>query len=50
MTINHEAQMALIDTNQVKMEEVFLPYAIGKEGKTYFEIVSTQGYLLPRGK
>ncbi len=45
-----DAQMALIDTEQVKIEEVFLPYAVNREGKTYFEVVSTQGYLLPSGK
>ena len=45
-----EAQMALIDTNQVKIEEVFLPYAVNRQGKTYFEAISNQGYLLPEGK
>lgn len=42
-----DAQMALIDTNQVKLEEVFLPYAVNKDGQTYFESISEQGYLLP---
>ena len=45
-----DAQMALIDTGQVKIEEVFLPYAVNHEGKTYFEVVSRQGYQLPSGK
>ena len=31
------AQMALIDWEMVKLEEVFLPYAVTKNGKTYFE-------------
>ena len=44
-----DAQMALIDTGQVKIEEVFLPYAVNREGKIYFEVISTQGYLLPSG-
>lgn len=42
-----EAQMAMIDTGQVKIEEVFLPYAVNHEGKTYFEVISDKGYLLP---
>lgn len=44
-----DAQMALIDTQQVKIEEVFLPYAVNREGKTYFEVISNVGYLLPSG-
>ena len=31
------AQMALIDWEMVKVEEVFLPYAVGRNGKTFFE-------------
>lgn len=32
-----DAQMALIDWEMVKPEEVFLPYAVGKNGKTFFD-------------
>lgn len=42
-----DAQMALIDTQQVKIEEVFLPYAVNREGKTFFEVMENTGYLLP---
>ena len=45
-----EAQMALIDTQQVKLEEVFLPYAVGRDGKTFFESIESKGYLLPSGQ
>ncbi len=45
-----DAQMALIDTQQVRMEEVFLPYAVNQEGRTYFEVISDTGYLLSSGK
>ena len=45
-----DAQMALIDTEQVKMEEVFLPYAIGRDGKTFFEMVENNNFLLGDGK
>lgn len=31
------AQMALFDWEMVKMEEIFLPYAVGRDGQTYFE-------------
>lgn len=45
-----EAQMALIDTNQVKMEEVFLPYmAVGKD-KTLFEDFEQKHFQLPSGE
>lgn len=45
-----EAQMALIDTQQVKIEEVFLPYAVNREGKTYFEVMQDTGYQLQSGE
>lgn len=32
-----DVQMALIDWEMVKVEEVFLPYAVGRNGKTFFE-------------
>jgi hypothetical protein len=32
-----DAQMALIETEMVKLEEVFLPYAVVKDNKTVFE-------------
>lgn len=32
-----DAQMALIETKMVKTEQVFLPYAIWKDGKTVYE-------------
>lgn len=44
-----DAQMALIDTEQVKIEEVFLPYAVNREGKTYFEVIQDTGYQLQSG-
>lgn len=44
-----DAQMALIDTEQVKLEEVFLPYAVDKQGKTYFEVIDSQGFNLESG-
>lgn len=45
-----EAQMAIIETEMVKMEEVFLPYLLMDEGKTLYEKLSQQGFYLPPGR
>jgi hypothetical protein len=44
-----DAQMALIDWEMVKPEEVFLPYATNNEGKTFFEVIESRGFKLPSG-
>ncbi len=44
-----DAQMALIDWEMVKPEEVFLPYAIDRSGKTYFEVLESRGFQLGSG-
>jgi len=41
-----EAQLALIETRMVKTEQVFLPYAVMKDGKTLFETVETNPQFL----
>lgn len=41
-----EAQMAMIDTQMVKLEEIFLPYAIDRNGKTYFENIRDNKFML----
>lgn len=41
-----EAQMALLDINMVKMEEVFMPYIVDKSGQTLFEKLEEQRFLL----
>ena len=42
-----DAQMALVDTRQVKLEQVFLPYLVQKNGNTLFEnIISDSSRLL----
>jgi len=44
-----EAQMALVDTEQVKIEEVFFPYMVnGKDEKTLFEILSNREFRLEK--
>jgi len=41
-----EAQMALLETQMVKMEQIFLPYAIVKNGKTLFESMRSGNFAL----
>jgi hypothetical protein len=43
-------QMALIDWEMVKVEEVFLPYAVGRNGKTFFESFESGDIPLLEGK
>lgn len=43
------AQVALIETEQATMEEVFLPYLLDKNDKTLYELVSDRKFLLAEG-
>ncbi len=45
-----EAQMALLETQMVKMEQVFLPYAIVQGGKTLFEAMKENKFSLLEAK
>jgi len=46
-----EAQMALVETQMVKTEQVFLPYAVGKNGKTLGEaLLDNPTFLLGSGE
>ncbi len=40
-----EAQLAILETNMVKMDQVFLPYAIAKDGRTLYETVKSSNLL-----
>lgn len=44
------AQMALFETEMVDLPQVFLPYAMNNEGKTIYELVQNQGFLLEAPK
>ena len=44
------AQMALLDWDMVKLEEIFLPYMVHYDGHTYFEKLEEHGFVLPEGK
>ena len=41
-----EAQLALVETNMVKIQEVFFPYIQTKSGHTVYEIQEKKGILL----
>lgn len=43
------AQMALIEIGMVKMKQVFLPYAVNKDGRTFFEMIAAKGFYLMGG-
>ena len=42
-----DAQVALIETEMVKVEEVFLPYIVDPDGMSLFEIMENRSFLLP---
>ncbi len=44
-----EAQITLINLEQAKMEEVFLPYLVMPSNKTLFETMEQNQFLLPSG-
>ncbi len=44
-----EAQITLINLEQAKMEEVFLPYLVMPSNKTLFETMEQNKFLLPSG-
>lgn len=41
-----EAQVAMIEANQVKIEQVFLPYAVTANGQTLYEHIASDPSLL----
>lgn len=46
-----QAQLAMIQTNMVQVQEVFLPYMTEQSGKTLFEVMTEQRFkALPEGK
>ena len=44
------AQVAMIETEQATMEEVFLPYLLDKNDKTLFQNVAERQFLLGTGE
>lgn len=41
-----EAQMALVETNMVKVQEVFFPYIQTKTGQTIYELQEKKGLMM----
>ena len=45
-----EAQMSLLETEMVKMEEIFLPYIITRNGQTVYQVMAERHFMLGPGK
>lgn len=45
-----EAQMALLEIEMAKIEEIFLPYMVNATGETFFERIEQKGFLLEAGE
>ncbi len=44
-----EAQMSLLETEMVRMEEIFLPYVITSGGQTIYQVMAEKHFLLGPG-
>ena len=42
--------MSLLETEMVKMQEIFLPYVITPGGQTIYEVMAGKGFLLGPGE
>jgi hypothetical protein len=46
-----EAQLAIIQTEMVTLDQIFLPYmTVGNQGQTMYELMKERQFLLPAGK
>ena len=45
-----EAQMSLLQTEMVRMEEIFLPYVITGSGQTIYQVMAQKHFLLGAGE
>lgn len=45
-----EAQMAILETEMVRMEQIFLPYMTTKSGQTVYEVMVGRHFLLGEGR
>ena len=45
-----EAQMSLLETEMVRMEEIFLPYVITQSGQTIYQVMAEKHFLLGPGE
>jgi hypothetical protein len=44
------AQMAILETEMVRMEQIFLPYMITRDNQTLYEAMVDRGFHLTEGK
>jgi hypothetical protein len=44
------AQMALLETEMVQIEEIFLPYMVAKDNKTLYQVMVERQFLLSQGQ
>ena len=44
------AQMAILETEMVRMEQIFLPYVMTRSGKTLYEALAQRHFQLPEGR
>jgi hypothetical protein len=45
-----DAQLAIIETEMVTMEQVFLPYMTVKDGQSLYDYMNKKGYYLTEGQ
>ena len=45
-----EAQMAILETEMVEMEQIFLPYMVTPDGKTLYSAMKDRGFYLEEGR
>lgn len=45
-----EAQLAIIDTEMVSLDEVFLPYMVTGSGQTFYQVIAGKNFLLTQGE
>ena len=45
-----EAQMSILETEMVKMEEIFLPYVITRGGQTVYQVMAERHFMLGPGE
>ena len=44
-----DAQMAILESEQVSMDEIFLPYMVNETGQTLYELVQSKQLMLGEG-
>jgi len=45
-----EAQVSLLETEMVRLEQIFLPYVITPGGQTIYQVMAGKGFLLGPGE